>query len=127
MNLEPKTIMGIESHGMILAASNGDKSEVKLLQADTVEEVLEQEFDIRCNHKRLRLPSLVGTAAEMVDSVIQATGFYEQRIHVLGEMNKTIACRIDKARSELGYAPRFSLRQGMVESIRWCVENGQHI
>ena len=39
----------------------------------------------------------MGTAAEMVDSVIQATGFYEQRIHVLGEMNKTIACRIDKA------------------------------
>jgi|TARA_Y100000310_G_scaffold187484_1_gene187515 methionyl-tRNA synthetase len=34
MNLEPKTIMGIESHGMILAASNGDKSEVKLLQAE---------------------------------------------------------------------------------------------
>ncbi|MAG61453.1 hypothetical protein CMI43_01375, partial [Candidatus Pacearchaeota archaeon] len=27
-------IMGIESHGMILAASNGDKSEVKLLQAE---------------------------------------------------------------------------------------------
>ena len=94
---------------------------------DTVEEVLEQEFGIRCSHKRLRLPSLVGTAAERVDSMIQATGFYEQRIHVLGEMNKTIACRIDKARSELGYTPRFSLRQGMVESIRWCVENGQHI
>ena len=34
MNLEPKEIMGIESHGMILAASNGDKSEVKLLQAE---------------------------------------------------------------------------------------------
>ena len=34
MNLEPKIIMGIESHGMILAASNGDKSEVKLLQVE---------------------------------------------------------------------------------------------
>ena len=34
MNLEPRKIMGIESHGMILAASNGDKSEVKLLQAE---------------------------------------------------------------------------------------------
>tara|TARA_Y100000310_G_C20593972_1_gene769554 strand:- start:113 stop:448 length:336 start_codon:yes stop_codon:yes gene_type:complete len=34
MNLEPRMIMGIESHGMILAASNGDKSEVKLLQAE---------------------------------------------------------------------------------------------
>ena len=34
MNLEPKTMKGIESKGMILAASNGDKSEVKLIQPD---------------------------------------------------------------------------------------------
>lgn len=33
-NLEPKKIMGIKSHGMILAASNEDKSEVKLIQAE---------------------------------------------------------------------------------------------
>lgn len=35
-NLEPKTIKGIKSQGMILAVSNGDNSEVKLLQADGV-------------------------------------------------------------------------------------------
>jgi|TARA_Y100000034_G_C6884465_1_gene405890 methionine--tRNA ligase beta chain len=35
-NLEPRTIKGIESQGMILAASNADMSEVKLLQADGV-------------------------------------------------------------------------------------------
>jgi len=34
MNLEPKTMKGIESKGMILAAVNDDKSEVKLLQPD---------------------------------------------------------------------------------------------
>jgi methionyl-tRNA synthetase len=33
-NLEPKKIRGIESKGMLLAALNGDKSEVKLLQTD---------------------------------------------------------------------------------------------
>ena len=33
-NLEPRTIKGIQSQGMILAASNDDFSEVKLLQAD---------------------------------------------------------------------------------------------
>jgi len=33
-NLEPKTLKGIESKGMILAASNGDKSTVSLLQPD---------------------------------------------------------------------------------------------
>lgn len=36
MNLEPRMIKGIESQGMILAASNGDISEVKLLQGEGV-------------------------------------------------------------------------------------------
>ena len=36
MNLEPRKIKGIESQGMILAASNDDNSEVKLLQTDGV-------------------------------------------------------------------------------------------
>lgn len=36
LNLEPRTIKGIESQGMILAASNGDDSEVKLLQAEGI-------------------------------------------------------------------------------------------
>jgi len=34
LNLEPKKLMGIESQGMILAASNEDFSEVKLLNAE---------------------------------------------------------------------------------------------
>ena len=33
-NLEPRTIRGVESQGMILAVSNGDKSKVKLLNAN---------------------------------------------------------------------------------------------
>lgn len=36
LNLEPKTIKGVQSQGMILAASNDDFSEVKLLQADGI-------------------------------------------------------------------------------------------
>ncbi len=38
-NLEPRTIKSIESKGMILAAVNDDKSEVKLLQPDGVIEL----------------------------------------------------------------------------------------
>lgn len=38
-NLEPKTIKGIESKGMILAVVNDDHSEVKLLQPDGVVEL----------------------------------------------------------------------------------------
>ena len=38
-NLEPRKIKGIESQGMILAASNDDHSEVKLLQSEGVLEL----------------------------------------------------------------------------------------
>ena len=38
-NLEPRTIKGIESKGMVLAVSNADHSEVKLLQTDGVVEL----------------------------------------------------------------------------------------
>lgn len=37
-NLEPKTIKGIKSKGMVLAAVNEDHSEVRLLQAEGVVE-----------------------------------------------------------------------------------------
>ncbi|MCH7891710.1 MAG: NAD-dependent epimerase/dehydratase family protein [Gemmatimonadetes bacterium] len=94
---------------------------------DTVEDVLENEFGIRCSRKRMRLPHVIGDVAEVVDRLLQSVGLYEQRMHVLGEMNKTIACSIDKAKAELGYAPRYSLREGMAESVRWCLENGQHL
>ena len=38
-NLEPKTIKGIKSQGMILAAVNDDESEVKIIQPDGVLEL----------------------------------------------------------------------------------------
>ena len=39
VNLEPRNLKGIESQGMLLAASNQDHSEVKLLQPDGVIEL----------------------------------------------------------------------------------------
>ena len=54
-------------------------------------------------------------------------GLYHQKIHVLSEMNRTIACTIDKARRELGYAPTVGLEEGMRRSIRWVLENGGEI
>jgi nucleoside-diphosphate-sugar epimerase len=59
--------------------------------------------------------------------MIQKAGFYNTRIHVLSEMNKTIACSIEKARAELGYEPRIDLEEGMRRSIRWCLDNGRTI
>ena len=50
-------------------------------------------------HDRMRLPSVASEVALAVDAAIQRAGLYQQKIHVLSEMNKTIACSVDKARA----------------------------
>jgi nucleoside-diphosphate-sugar epimerase len=79
-------------------------------------------YDVAPN--RLRLPAVVGRVAERADAVIQRSGRYVQQVHVLGEMDKTIACDITAAREELGYEPAIALEEGMRQSIRWCREQG---
>lgn len=91
---------------------------------DTVERLLETEFQQTCAHKRMRLPGLAGDVAQIIDGTIQALGAYQQQIHVLSEMNKTIACVVGKAQAELGYRPAVALEEGMRRSLRWCFENG---
>jgi nucleoside-diphosphate-sugar epimerase len=39
-------------------------------------------------------------------------------------MNKTIACRVDRAVAELGYNPAVDLEEGMRRSLRWVREQG---
>jgi nucleoside-diphosphate-sugar epimerase len=90
---------------------------------DTVERLLETEFGQPCTHRRLRLPGLASSIAGLSDRLIQAAGLYEQKIHVLSEMNKTIACSVELARHELGYAPQVALEEGMRRSLRWLVED----
>ncbi len=125
-------------HGLLLAAqhprANGetywiaDERPYTVNEiVDTVETVLEQEFGIRCARRRLRLPSVVGDMAERADSWFQSLGMYQQKLHVLGEMNKSIACSITKACAELGYVPTVALRDGMIHSIRWCLSHGHEI
>jgi nucleoside-diphosphate-sugar epimerase len=94
---------------------------------DTVENLIENELGMEVAHDRMRLPSIASEVALAVDATIQRTGLYEQRIHVLSEMNKTIACTVEKARAQLGYAPRVELEEGMRRSLRWCIEAGQEI
>jgi len=92
---------------------------------DTIEEVLERDFSVAVKHRRLRLPGLAAEVAAAADWTLQAAGLYVTPIHVLGEMNKTIACSIDRARRELGYQPRVALREGMRRSIQWMLDHGQ--
>jgi nucleoside-diphosphate-sugar epimerase len=94
---------------------------------DTVERLLETEFGRPCVHKRLRLPGLAASIASVLDAAIQAGGFYHQKLHVVSEMNKTIACSIAKAENELGYRPAIELAEGLRRSLAWCLGHGLEI
>jgi nucleoside-diphosphate-sugar epimerase len=91
---------------------------------DTVEDVLSSDFKIPVQRKRMRLPSIASEVAYVIDAALQGAGAYQQKIHVLSEMNKTIACDISKARKELGYSPKIALREGMKRSVQWVLDNG---
>lgn len=90
---------------------------------DTIERLLETEFQQKCTHKRLKLPSLASEIAFVIDGTLQTLGFYHQKIHVLSEMNKTIACSVAKAQRELGYDPVITLEEGMRRSLTWIFNN----
>lgn len=91
---------------------------------DTVEKVLEEDFQIPVKHKVKKLPGLASSVAYGIDKMTQGMGLYLQKIHVLSEMNKTIACSVAKAERELGYDPKVALREGMKRSIAWVLERG---
>ena len=91
---------------------------------DTIERLLETEFGQKCAHKRMRLPGVASEVAYLVDFGLQTLGMYHQKIHVLSEMNKTIACSVTRAERELGYQPTVALEEGMRRSLRWCGEQG---
>jgi nucleoside-diphosphate-sugar epimerase len=91
---------------------------------DTIERLMETEFGMTVAHRRMRLPNFVGDVALLADLIIQGIGLYHQKIHVLSEMNKHIACVVAKAERELGYDPRIDLEEGMRRSVRWLVDQG---
>jgi nucleoside-diphosphate-sugar epimerase len=90
----------------------------------TVEEVMERDFGIVPARKRLRLPALLGDLAGLADGALQAVGLYHQKVHVLSEMNGTIACSVARAEAELGFAPTVELAEGMRRSLAWMRARG---
>jgi nucleoside-diphosphate-sugar epimerase len=91
---------------------------------DTVERLLETEFGHTCAHKRMRLPGIASEVAWLADKTLQTLGLYHQKIHVLSEMNKTIACSVARAERELAYQPTVALEEGMRRSLAWCKQHG---
>jgi len=78
-------------------------------------------------HPQLRLPGFVGRLAERADALVQRSGRYVSQLHVLGELDKTIACDISVARAELGYSPTVDLAAGMARSVAWCLAQGMRL
>ncbi len=89
----------------------------------TVKEALAAE-GLSVSGRQLRVPGFASELAGWADRAAQRSGRYVQSVHVLSEMNKTIACTIDRARTELGYVPLVDLREGMQRSVRWCLDAG---
>ena len=90
---------------------------------DTVRTALRDE-GYEVSPRSLRVPAMVARTAERADRALQARGVYQQQVHVLGELDKTIACDISYSTEVLGYQPAIGLPEGMRESIRWCRDQG---
>jgi nucleoside-diphosphate-sugar epimerase len=93
----------------------------------TVADVLTKDFGKTVKRTAPHLPGIISDVARLVDKSVQALGLYHQKVHVLSEMNQTIACSIAKAERTLGYKPLVELREGMRRSIEWCLQNGHSI
>jgi nucleoside-diphosphate-sugar epimerase len=127
-NVRSMAYTGNLAQGLILAASRpvaagqiywiADERAYSMNEIiDTIERLLETEFGQTCAHRRMKLPGFVSEIAYLADWCIQSLGLYQQKIHVLSEMNKSIACSIEKAKRELGYQPTISLEEGMRRSL----------
>ena len=124
--------------GTLLAAYNpkaageiywiADEKPYSMLEiVDTIKDVLKYDFGLVTNKNNLHVPSVISDLARLTDRGLQSFGIYSQKIHVLSEMNQTIACDISKAKKDLGYKPICGLREGMQKSVEWCLNNGQTI
>jgi len=89
----------------------------------TIADVMEQDFNIPVKRRVIRVPAFTSDVAQLADGALQALGMYNQKIHVLSEMSRTIACSVARAERELGYAPAIELREGMRRSIAWMREH----
>jgi len=89
----------------------------------TVRRVL-GEMGYRVRDTDVRVPRRLAAAAELADRFLQDRGRYSSRLHVLGELDKTIRCDVTRTVEVLGYDPQVSLVEGMRRSVRWCERHG---
>ncbi len=95
--------------------------------ANTIKEILREDFGLKVKESNLHVPEYISHIARLADSGLQSMGLYHQKIHVLSELNQNIACDISKATNDLNYQPICELREGMRQSIQWCLQSGETI
>jgi nucleoside-diphosphate-sugar epimerase len=111
-----------DAAGQAFWVADSEPYEMKAVVA-TVKQALRAE-GLEVADRQMRLPAIAGRVAEGIDRTLQSRGMYHQELHVLGEMDKTIACDISATTAGLGYLPRIALLEGMRRSIRWCLRRG---
>jgi histidinol-phosphate phosphatase family protein len=91
----------------------------------TLNEILQAMGDALGVSVRIRrFPKWMAQAADLLDRVIEAAGFYWMLPHIVGESCRHIAYKIDRAERELGYVPQLNYREGYKKAIDWCFEKG---
>lgn len=115
-----------DSNGEIFWISDKDPYSMKEVVM-TIKRLLSIEFGFKVVNRQIYLPSITSDLARYFDYFTQKLGIYVQKLHVLSEMNQTIACDISKAKNLLGYNPKIKLEEGMRRSIKWCIDNGRDI
>lgn len=116
--------MSSKSRGQTYWVSDDSNLSMKEI-VTIISDVFKNEFNISTNENKIHLPNFIGSIAEWLDKFIQMTGNYHQKIHVLSEMNKNIACSNKKAKKELGYEPKISLYEGTMEAYRDYIKNNE--
>ena len=89
---------------------------------NTIKKIYKNEFGEEISNKNHKYPNIISITARIVDKILQKIGIYSTKIHVLGELNMNIFCKIDKAKLDLGYNPEYTLYHGMNLSIHELYE-----
>lgn len=128
-NLRSMTYVESLCEALMIAAASGAAAGRTYWIADerpyTTREIYEAIAEIvGVELRTANLPGPASSVAAFGDAVLQAVGLYQMEVHVAGEMNKDIACSVERAKAELGYRPPTDLREGMRVSYEWAVARG---
>ena len=122
--------------GISLAATSAIAADQTYLMADerpyevreiitTLRELMKYEFGFKVRSPMLSVPSGLLKVASAANSTIQRLGGYSQNLQVASELGISLPFDVKKAKHDLGYLPNQDLREGMRQSLLWCIEHGK--